>query len=85
MKIKYFSWIKDITNKDYEEINKIYLYNHYSTKRFSYLLVEGGFGGFSCVGVVGVLENDTGAVGVVGDVILAGLFQEVRRHFVRLF
>ena len=22
MKIKYFAWIKDITNKDYEEINK---------------------------------------------------------------
>ena len=24
MKIKYFAWIKDITNKDHEEINKNY-------------------------------------------------------------
>ncbi len=38
------------------------------------------------MGVVGALGgNDTGAVGVVGDVILEGLFQEVLRHLVRLF
>ncbi len=57
---------------------------------FSYcvtVVVEEGIdGGFCRVGVDGVLvENDTGAVGVVGDVTLDGLFHDVLRDFVRLF
>ena len=43
-------------------------------------------GGVCCVGVLGVLElRETGAFGVVGEVMLDGLFHDVLRHLVRLF